>query len=255
MKMSDNIHHTTIFNNHHREPLPFRLAESIRQAIQDGRLKAGEQLPSEPEFAEQLGVSRTTLRDAVRMLVSEGTLERRRGVGTFVANNPLINIQEGLETLVSTTEIIRKQGYEPGTSECRWETVPATDHLAKVFGVAPNTPLIHFSRTRTANGVPVIQCEEYMPATILRSEMINNLKGDWSLYKVLKEAHLEVTSAVCRVIPVIADESRAAHLKVPTHHPLLLLRQTHYATDRQPVLYCENYHNSSVIEFHILRRP
>lgn len=252
--MSDNIHHTTIFSNHHREPLPYRLAESIRQAVQDGRLKTGEQLPSEPEFAEQLGVSRTTLRDAVRMLVSEGTLERRRGVGTFVANNPLINIQEGLETLISTTEIIRKQGYEPGTSESTWEIIPATDHLATVFDVAPGTSLIHFSRTRTANGVPVIQCEEYLSATILKPETIDQ-KNDWSLYQVLKDAHLGITSAVCRVASVIADESLAAHLKVPTHHPLLLLRQTHYATDQRPVLYCENYHNSSVIEFHVLRRP
>src|SRR5574341_575118 len=248
--MSDNIHHTTIFSNHNREPLPYRLAESIRQAIQDGRLKTGEQLPSEPEFAEQLGVSRTTLRDAVRMLVSEGTLERRRGVGTFVANNPLLNIQEGLETLISTTEIIRKQGYEPGTSESTWEIIPAADHLATVFDVAPGTSLIHISRTRTANGVPVIQCEEYIPATLLKPETIDP-KSDWSLYQVLKDARLGITSAVCHVAPVIADKSLAAHLKVPLHHPLLLLRQTHYATDQRPVLYCENYHNSSVIEFHI----
>lgn len=253
--MSDNIHLATLFKKNNLEPLPYRLAGSIRQAIRDGRLKPGEQLPSEPEFAGQLGVSRTTLRDGVRILVSEGALERRHGVGTFVTNNPLIHIHKGLETLTSTTEVIRKQGYEPGTSMNSWETMPATDHLAKVFGVVVGTSLIHFSRTRTANGIPVIQCEEYLLATILKPETINDQKSDWSLYKVLKDAHLEITSAVCKVIPVVADESLATQLKVPARHPLLLLRQTHYATDQQPVLYCENYHNSSVIEFDILRRP
>jgi GntR family transcriptional regulator len=254
-KMSDNIHPTTIFTKPHNGPLPNLLADAIRQSIRTERLKPGEQLPSEPEFAEQLGVSRTTLRDAIRMLVSDGTLERRRGIGTFVANNPLINIHEGLESLISTSEIIRTQGYEPGTLESAWETVSATEHLAQMFDIPPQTSLLHLSRTRTANGVPVIQCEEYLPTTVLASTVINHQQNDWSLYQVLKDAGLEITSAVCKVIPVVANENLAARLKVPLLHPLLLLRQTHYATEQRPVLFCENYHNCSVIEFHVLRRP
>ena len=253
--MYDNTHPTTIFTKPNSDLLPNLVADAIRQAIRDGRLKPGEQLPSEPEFAGQLGVSRTTLRDAVRMLVSDGTLERRRGVGTFVANNPLINIREGLETLVSTSEVIRAQGYEPGTSYSQWETLPANESLTEIFDLAVGTPLIHLSRTRTANGIPVIHCEEYVPTTLFNSTSFDELQGDWSLYKVIKDAHLEVTSAICKVIPVVADENLAARLKVPFHHPLLLLRQTHYAAEQRPVLYCENYHNSSVIEFHVVRRP
>jgi len=252
--MSDNIQPASIFAKPRNEPLPDLLADAIRQAIHIGRLKPGEQLPSEPEFAEQLGVSRTTLRDAIRILLSDGTLERRRGIGTFIANNPLINIHEGLETLISTSEVIQAQGYVPGTLESSWETIPATDRMAEIFDIPPRTSLVHLSRTRTANGVPVIQCEEYLPTTILNPDVIRDRQGDWSLYKTLKDTHLEISSAICKVIPVVADESLAVRLKVALHHPLLLLRQTHYATEQRPVLYCENYHNSSVIEFHILRR-
>ena len=175
--MSNNIHHTTIFTNPVSEPLPELIAESIRKAIDGGQLQPGEQLPSEPQFASQLGVSRTTLRDAVRILVSESILERRRGVGTFVANNPLINIQEGLETLLGTTELIRKKGYRPGTSDCRWETIAAPDHLAKILELSPGTPLIHLSRTRTANDIPVIHCEEYLPQLSLAQKRLMSRKG------------------------------------------------------------------------------
>lgn len=253
--MSDNIHPIVLFSRPRSEPLPHLLAAAIREAIQEGRLPLGSQLPSEPEFAEQLGVSRTTLRDAVRILVSSGTLERRRGVGTFVAKSPLINIREGLETLVSTTEVIRAQGYDPGTASVIRETIPATEQLAAVFQLTAEAPLLHFSRTRTANGVPVIQSEEYLPASLLDPETVHQRHGDWSLYQILKDARLEIASAICKVVPVVANELLAARLNVPLHHPLLLLRQTHFTTEHQPVLYCENYHNSSVIEFHVLRRP
>lgn len=253
--MYDNIHPTLIFKKSTSKLLPNLVADALRQAIRDGRLKPGQQLPSEPEFSEQMGVSRTTLRDAIRMLVSNGALERRRGVGTFVAHNSLINIHEGLETLVSTSDVIRAQGYEPGTSQCAWELIPAAEDLAKIFGIAAGTLLIHLARTRTANGVPVIHCEEYVPTTIIESARVERLTGDWSLYGILREAYFEFASAICKVIPVVANEDLASRLNTPLHHPLLLLRQTHYASEHKPILYCENYHNSSIIEFHIVRRP
>jgi GntR family transcriptional regulator len=252
--MSNNIHQTISFSNPVSEPLPELIAESIRQAINDEQLKPGRQLPGEPQFATQLGVSRTTLRDAVRILVSEGILERRRGVGTFVTDNPLVNIHEGLETLLGTTTLIRKKGYIPGTSESKWETIAAPEHLAEILEIPPGTPLIHLSRTRTANDIPVIHCEEYLPVTIIGPEKFKGASGDWSLYKLLKEAGSSVVSAVCKLTPVVADQRLAACLHVHLHHPLLLLRQTHYAGDHRPILYCENYHNSSVIEFHLIRK-
>jgi len=252
--MSDNIHQTIEFSRPNTDLLPDLLAESIRQAAREGRLKPGEQLPSEPEFAESLGVSRTTLRDAVRILVSEGTLVRRRGVGTFVSNDPLMSIQDGLENLASTTQLIRNHGFEPGTSFSRWERISASEYLGGTLGLDQGAPLLHFSRTRTANDIPVIHCEEYVSAHLFDDPATGQLDGEWSLYDVMKKAQAEVVSAVCKVIPVVADQRLSAQLAVPLLHPLLLLRQTHYSTDNRPILYCENYHNCELIEFHVIRR-
>jgi GntR family transcriptional regulator len=252
--MSDNIHQTIEFSKPSTDLLPDLLAESIRQAVREGRLKPGEQLPSEPEFAESLGVSRTTLRDANRILVSEGTLVRRRGVGTFVSTDPLMSIQDGLENLSSTTQLIRNHGFEPGTSHAVWERIPASDYLAGILGLDPGAALLHFSRTRTANAIPVIHCEEYVPAHLFDDQNAGQLEGEWSLYDVMKAVQAEVVSAVCKVVPVVADQNLAAQLDVAQQHPLLLLRQTHYSTDNRPILYCENYHNCDLIEFHVIRR-
>lgn len=252
--MSDNIQPKLQFAKPNLEPLPVMLAETIRQAIKGGKLKAGDRLPSEPVFAGQLGVSRTTLRDAVRILISEGALKRFRGIGTFVSDHPLINLQEGLESLFSTTDMIRQQGYEPGTSECDWEIIPAPENLANILDLAPGTHVYHFSRTRTANGIPVIQCEEYLPASMIEPEKNLTRDTDWSLYELLKKSSFAIHSATCKIHPMVADQRLASRLKVSKNHSLLLLRQVHYTSESKPVLYCENYHNSSIIEFHIVRR-
>ena len=62
-------------------PLPDLVAHALREAIADKRLKSGERLPSEPQLAEQLGVSRATLRQALSQLTQEGLLVRQHGRG------------------------------------------------------------------------------------------------------------------------------------------------------------------------------
>jgi GntR family transcriptional regulator len=160
--MSDLLSADWFTQRRRSEPLPYLLAQFLRDAIRQGRLSPGQRLPGENEFAEQLGVSRSTLREAVRMLLTQGVLERRHGVGTFVTNSTLLTIEEGLEALTSTTELIRQHGYEPGTAEFRSEIVPASPQLAVILNAPPATPVLHISRTRTANHEPVIQAEEYI---------------------------------------------------------------------------------------------
>lgn len=65
------------------------------------RFAQGEKLPNEIELAAELGVSRMTLREAIRILAAHGVLEIRRGVGTFVAENEELNENFGLDTVVS----------------------------------------------------------------------------------------------------------------------------------------------------------
>jgi DNA-binding FadR family transcriptional regulator len=69
-----------------RAPLKERVVERLRTLIEEGVLTANEQLPSERELAEQLGVSRGTVREAVQFLHALGLVEIRHGLGTFVSD-------------------------------------------------------------------------------------------------------------------------------------------------------------------------
>ena len=72
-----------------------------------------EKLPSEFEFRKSLGVSRATLREALRLLEEENVIVRRHGVGTFVNPKPLFT--SGIEHLSSVSSMIENAGMEPGT--------------------------------------------------------------------------------------------------------------------------------------------
>lgn len=73
-------------NNRKRKPLGAQIAEQLLNYIQTKPLEVGDKLPNEFELAEMFGVGRSTIREAVKGLVSKGILEVRRGSGTFVSN-------------------------------------------------------------------------------------------------------------------------------------------------------------------------
>jgi len=237
-------------------PLPELVASSLREAVVKGRLRPGQRLPSEPGLAGQLGVSRATLRQALSILERDGLLVRQHGLGTFVSAVPPGLLRGGLAELTSTTELIRSQGYEPGAVGLRLRRRTVGRSIFEPFGLGPADEFLHISRTRTANGRPVIHCEEFLPAGLLPAELLppGTEASGWSLYQSLAAAGVTPALANCVVVPIVAEEEIATRLQLEPGHPLLLLKQWHYAQGGQPVLYCENWHHSALLEFQIVRR-
>lgn len=91
--------------------LSLRLAEQITEMLSLGRFQPGDKLPGEPEFSRELGVSRTTLREAIRVLATRGILEVRRGVGTFVTRSEHIHADYDL-LKIQDTRVSLKDLYE-----------------------------------------------------------------------------------------------------------------------------------------------
>jgi len=237
-------------------PLPDLVANTLRTAIEEGRLVAGQRLPAEPQLAEQLGVSRATLRQALSLLTQEGLLVRQHGRGTFVSALPRNMLRGNLTELTSTTHMIQEQGYQPGVANCRISVAPVEAWIAHLFDLSPDARFIHISRTRLANRQPAVYSEEYLPEQLLKPDALPRPEeaASWSLYEQLQQAGIEIAFATCKVIAAVANETLAAHLRVKVGHPLLLLKQLHYTGMGQPVLYCENYHNGDLIEFQMVRK-
>lgn len=243
-----------------RPPLAWRAASAIRAGVQKGYWRVGERLPSEPQLALDLGISRATLREALRLLISDGLIHRRHGVGTFVARVPTPTIDRGIDELFSLTDAIEQLGHSASVGAHRATVEPASDDLSAELRLPSGAELCHLRRTRLADGRPVILCDDYLPMALMADlgisadSMAAEVAQRGSLYAWLEERlELRVDSALTRIEPVAADARTASALQVPRGSALLRLRQTHYTPDGSAILYSENVHNSDVIHFHVVR--
>lgn len=244
-----------------RAPLAAQAGASIRRAVVDGHWRVGERLPSEPQLALELGISRATLREALRMLVSDGLLDRRHGVGTFVVRVPTPTIERGIDELFSLGDAIEQLGYEPSVGEHTAALMPASDLVASELGLAGGERVCHLTRVRMADGRPVIVCDDYFHADLLTDAgltprtAVAEVVERGSLYAWFEERlGIAIDWALTHIEPVAADASESETLGVRQGEALIRLRQTHYAVDGRPVLYSVNVHNSEVIRFHVQRR-
>jgi GntR family transcriptional regulator len=238
-------------------PLSSRIAHSLTTAIRQRQISAGARLPSEPELARQLGVSRMSLREALRLLEWNGLLHRRNGVGTFVSARADLLLARGLDELFSTTELIESHGFTAGTSQVEVHQIEANPELAGLLQIEPGSPIIYLRRTRLAGELPVIQCDEYLPASLFTSTGVAplDLMQIRSLYAfVADRLGQELESANVTVTACAATLDLARRLQVQRGDPLLLLEQVHFGRDELVVLLSRNYHSPERIRFRLTRR-
>src|ERR671920_2084599 len=86
--------------------------QALRGWLATGRHRPGERLPPEQELSAHLGISRGTLRTALRRLEESGEIVRRQGSGTYVGRSTSTSLDEGLEKLVSYSELARRRGVK-----------------------------------------------------------------------------------------------------------------------------------------------
>lgn len=228
--------------------------EELVRWIEEGRLPGGTRLPSEPELADQLHVSRATLREALQSLATDGMIRRRRGSGTFVLDRP--RVANSFDLNFGVTQAIRAAGMTPGTAGAAWRVEPATIGDAERLGVAAGTSLVVIDRTRTADGQPVVFSRDILPYDLLRGEQEvarRMLRG--SVYEVLADdLGVDVDYGVAHFRPVQADGMLARRLEVAPGRLLIYLWQIDYSSSGTPVLLSHEYHLADAFDFSVVRR-
>ncbi|MYL47150.1 UTRA domain-containing protein [Virgibacillus halodenitrificans] len=136
-------------------PLYLQLKEELEHNIKEG--KYGAKIPSEREIMDEFYVSRSTVRQAVAELVSNGLLVKKPGRGTFIALKPIDN---WLGNLSSTTETIEKMGMHSGAKLLHTEIIDLPQYLQNETGL---NQAFHFKRLRYANHTPMGIENHYYP--------------------------------------------------------------------------------------------
>ncbi|WP_027338755.1 GntR family transcriptional regulator [Halonatronum saccharophilum] len=226
--------------------------EKIDEKILEGEYKPGDRLPSEAKLSENFGVSRATLREALRVLEKEGKINRMQGVGTFITEKSTL-FKSGIEELHSITQSIESMGQKAGTRELELKWDNHVENLAQEFNRKKDSDFLILYRTRTADDNPVAYCEDYIPQALFTKE-VKKEDISLSLLKFLqKEFNIYISYAVADILPIVANDMLANKLDLEVGEPLLLLKQMHYDDRDNPILYSKNYFRSDKFEFHVLR--
>ena len=229
--------------------LYLQVIDHLKQDIEKGVYKEKEKLPSEFELAKELGVSRATLREALRILEEENVIIRRHGVGTFV--NPRPMFKSGIEQLNSVTGMIEQAGMIPGTIFLSSLTQLSSEEDMRRFNRNNEEEIVLIERVRTADGAPVVYCVDRIPESILPESAV---RGEESLLVLLEEAGFRITHAVAEIEPVGYHEKVSPILECDPEAALLVLKQMHFDSDDRPILYSVNYFKADMFSFQVVRK-
>lgn len=197
--------------------LYFQVENYIKEKIMSDEWPKGYKLPSEPELASQLNVSRSTIRQAIAELADSGLLIRRQGVGTYVANT----IYEGDFITRYLPDDFGKMHRLVST-----RVVAATFSLAEKLQIPRETPLYEIKRIRylREEEIPAILEISYLEERKFPNLPENELSGNVKMYDLLKNVYqTQLSFAKSSIEPTVLKEEEACLLNSDKGRPVLML--------------------------------
>ncbi len=234
-------------------PLYSRASEVLKMLIQQGEYLPGDRLPSEPELSERLGISRPTLREALRQLEEERVIVRRHGVGTFVAHPPPV-IEAGLEVLESLERLAQRLGLHTQMSEVHMEERPATAGEREKLGLAAGGDVTAITRVIEAAGQRIAYLTDVVPVAYLCcAELSADFHGS-VLDHFLARGWPALAHSRTELSAEAASNDLARRLHIQRGAPVLRLEAQLIAQDGQVVDYSNSYFVPGHFRFHVVRR-
>ena len=215
-------------------PLYYQIQQFLLEQIHSGVFKPGEAISSEQEISAQMGVSRMTVRQALKSLCSEGVLYSQRGKGTFVSANKL---EKSFRVVLSFTEEMRNGGSRPSSKLLSFDIAHVDVKTAEALRIRTNEKVIRLRRLRLADGIPMAIEWSHLPVEVC-PDLLETFNPRTSLYEKLARhygIHIAVTEEVAEAAVANAEESRL--LKIGKGSPVFHLERTSYLHDGKPVEY------------------
>jgi GntR family transcriptional regulator len=227
-----------------------RLHDELTQVISE--TPPGDQLPSEPKLARQMGVSRATLREAMRIFETQGLIRRRQGVGTFVVHPPNV-IESGLEVLESIESLAKRIGLQVAMGELKMEHRPATSKESQVLGSDSREHVLSLSRVILAEGRPVAFFIDTLPEDVLTKEEVEAGFSGSVLELLLQRGEPALVNSRCEISAVDAGADIAKALNIQRGDALLCFHSKLYTHKGRVVDFSISYFLPGYFRFHVVR--
>ncbi|MCK6627420.1 MAG: GntR family transcriptional regulator [Anaerolineae bacterium] len=224
----------------------------IKQRILNEGFEAG-RIPSETDLANELGVSRTTIRDALSRLELEGVIYRKQGAGTFV-NEAGLQLKTRLEEIWAYEAMLEAHGYSPSTRIISIEQQPATAAMAQDLNLPADAPVVTIQKLFLADEQPVILTINHLPVELITSPYT---RADFNLpmYQFLPQfCQQHLAYYLSEIVPLNASAELAEILHIQPHKALLCFDEIGYNQDNLPILKAYSYFRDDLLRLRLIRR-
>ncbi len=233
------------------------VSENIRSALlremKEGSFANQKRLPRETVLSEQLGISRTQLRDELASLEREGFITRRHGVGTVI-NHHVLAVKNRMDIETEFMDIIRQNGYEPQILKLELLEDIATAKEARKLQTEEGDPIIRICLLCGADERPAIYTEDVLDKRLVKYDY-RDQKALVTIFDFLeafceKEVYMDLTE----LHPRVADKRLAKLLEVDVGSPLLNMEEVDYDIEGVPVFYSNQYFVDEFCQHTVLRK-
>lgn len=232
---------------------------SVAQRLHDqlwrliAEMSPGSKLPAEPALAARMGVSRASLREALRSFEAQGFLQRRQGSGTYVVRPPRL-IQSGLEVLESLETLARREGMQVGFGALSIDMRCAEAEECRSLRLAPGEEALCVSRVITCEGRPIAYLVDILPSRLLSPQELESDFHGSILDLLLRRGDPPLLASRTEISAIPAPAHVARALGVQRGDVLLCFIADLYAADGQVIDHSYSYFLPGYFRFHVVRR-
>jgi GntR family transcriptional regulator len=214
-------------------PLYHQLESELVERINGGEFKAGDTLPTEEQICAQYGVSRITVRRALDAMISSGLITRRRGVGTFVAEQPSgvrsVRITGSLDDFLANAGALNQEVLS-------LDRRPASAEVAGALAIAEGEKVTRLELISSLIAGPVLYLEVFFPLAVAGDLSMEDLTPGMPVVRVIeRKMKTRVVRASQLIAPDRADKTTAKHLGLKVDTPILRITRIYYSADGTPI--------------------
>ncbi len=228
-------------------PLYYQLADRLRDQMTSNTLRVGEPIPSESELIRLYGISRGTVREALRILCREGLIERQKGVGTFVTSQ---KIEHDTGNVMSFSRIMLLSGRTPSAKVLEVREFSAPGFVCSKLRLSGDEKIVFIKRLRYGDDEALLIEHSYFRLDVGQKLMNEDMHR--SLYKILQEKYgYRLSKSEHTIEASTAEEEDADLLGIEVGRPVLILSRLVFLANNAPVEYAMDIYRADRTKFKI----
>ena len=234
------------------QPIEEQVLNLLRQRIRDRVYRPKNRLPSESDFADELQVSRATIRSAMSVLAAERLIVRRQGDGTYI-NQRFMDTTTHFGAISEFTSMIRSSGKQPSIQALDIFSRTAMPQEIVALEIPPDSQVLIIVRLFFADRAPAIYSMDCIPKALLCRELTKPDTEEPLPKFFNKFCNQEFTYGISDLFAEDIPAEIAQCLRVTESTPVVGMREVFYNDHDEPLAFAVNYFNHHIFQLKVAR--